>query len=87
MRICFAFLITEKLNNEEVVNQMTTFVDWTRPTNGGNSPHMFGDSEKDIAMIKDLKNQELVFFIRKVPNLSPENILIKTISEHLQGRQ
>jgi hypothetical protein len=74
--------ILEKLglnNNSNVINEKTTYVDWSRPTNGGNSPHLFENNNYDISVIENLKEQEYLLFCRKFPDLDMDTEIIKLI--------
>jgi hypothetical protein len=66
-----------KIQNE-VLNKMkmTTYVDWSRSTNGGNSPYVI-EKEEDVSIIDSIKQNKNILFIRKVSNNCHEKIINK----------
>lgn len=74
--------ILEKLglnNSSNVINEKTTYVDWSRPTNNGNSPHLFENNNHDISAINNLKEQKNILFCRKFSDLDGDSGMIRSI--------
>lgn len=63
-------------NDDNVRNVVTTYVDWSRPSNNGNSPYTFNLNNTDHQVLSQLESNHL--FIRKVAdNLNTD--FIRTI--------
>lgn len=51
-------------NIENVTNEMTTYVDWSRPVNS--SPYTFEGTSDDIEHLNKAKMEDNIFFMRKI---------------------
>lgn len=77
----FSSMLSEKklLNSDNVVDTITTYVDWGR--NDGSSPYTFEtDVEENLKMVSDTKNVPDLFFFRKVSRKAQPKLLNSIIS-------
>lgn len=68
-----------ELNDEFVINHMTTFVDWQHQNAGNCSPYHFYKADPLSLQILDKAKQSGAFFCRKFTKTFPEDVLFDLI--------